>query len=104
MNKRYRRQMLLRSHRHRAGKLGACGCHEQRQVMVLASRYVFGNWMWYSRKWRSIQDLPDINAFQANLERFREAMVRLGPVVTQLNATIGRTMEMINAQPQGPES
>lgn len=106
MNQRYRRQMLLRSHRHRAGKLGACGCHEPQYRARITYAWIraFGVREWPTPRLRRVDDLPDIATFHAGMEQFRLAMTGLKPVVEQLNRNMREMVEVINAQPQGPES
>lgn len=68
MNRRYRRQTLLRSRRHRAGKLGACGCHPfKSSVVPVPLRVVVGAFcdpVWQIRKRRKVDTLPDISTYE----------------------------------------
>lgn len=66
--------MLLRSRRHRAGRLGACGCHPRKSnVVPLMNRQpvplrtvvsAFCDPVWQVRKRRKVNTLPDISTYE----------------------------------------
>lgn len=72
MNKRYRRQMRLRSRRHRLGLDAACGCHGWSRTLIvevdrIPLRVITGSFcdpVWQVRKRRKIDSLPDISTYE----------------------------------------
>lgn len=108
MNERYRRQTLLRSRRHRRGKLVACGCHPSRlktwarrepmptQTIVSA----FCDPVWRIRTRRRVTNLPDLATFEPTVRSFQEAMLRLGPVTSRASETMRAMTEALRAEPE----
>jgi hypothetical protein len=102
MNRRYRRQMALRSRSHRTGGWRACGCHayrvpEQPRRVVPPHLDTFCDPVWQLRRDRPIHDLPDLSLVT-------EAMVKLAPVAATAATYFEKLREAYDAEPSGPES
>lgn len=99
MNKRYRRQMQLRSRRHRQGRLRSCGCHAYVVTAVLKPRAVlspqdtFCDPVWQLRRRAKVTDLPDISVIT-------EAMIKLAPVADTASEYFKKLREAYDAEPE----
>lgn len=65
--------MLLKSRRHRQGKLVACGCHRRKPTVLVVPRErvpvstvvsAFCDPVWQIRKRRKVHSLPDISTYE----------------------------------------
>lgn len=83
MNQRYRRQMMLRSRRHRQGEPIGCRCHRRVITVALDADTTVSicepSWAPLPTQ-RRVRDLPDIAEFDVGMKRVQDAMAKLGPV------------------------